>query len=350
MGSPLGPILSDFLMGLLEEQADQTIRTSAMFFGRYADDILVVTKDDKAVNDILHHLDAIDNNIRFTVEQEAESRLPFLDVMIYRGPSALSFGWYHKPTWTGQYLHALSFVPLSWKQSLLKGIKHRLVTICSKEHLSAAISQVSLALGRNGYSSAFIQKYFLSYNPRQQVGPTVRLLVPQKSVFVQLPFLGDWLSKCFTCRLNKAVQSVYPAARVIVRPFVTRAIVPITKDPLLSMSTPGVVYQFHCDCTEQYIGRTECRLEDRIKQHIPKWLEAGSKVRPRSKALPNSSITKHILSCDLYHSPRNNHFKILHKGRSKYLNSILEALHISIDRPRLCVQKEFVFHLNLPWT
>ena len=46
---------------------------------------------------------------------------------------------------------------------------------------------------------------------------------------------------------------------------------------------PGVVNHFKCNCSNDYLGRTQCCLRNRIPQHIPGWLQEGGTNRPRSK-------------------------------------------------------------------
>ena len=84
-------------------------------------------------------------------------------------------------------------------------------------------------------------------------------------------------------------------------------------------------------------------------QHILKWLENGKKERPRSKQPPNSSITKHLINCTAFNPPGAQHFKILHSGEHLCLNKILEALEIKFRNPELCIQKEYVYELKIPW-
>ena len=34
----------------------------------------------------------------------------------------------------------------------------------------------------------------------------------------------------------------------------------------------SVIYEYKCHCDSRYVGTTYQRLQDRIKQHVPKWL------------------------------------------------------------------------------
>ena len=43
------------------------------------------------------------------------------------------------------------------------------------------------------------------------------------------------------------------------------------------------IYEYKCHCDSRYVGRTAQRLQDRIKQHVSKWLRqhtASQRVQP----------------------------------------------------------------------
>ena len=42
------------------------------------------------------------------------------------------------------------------------------------------------------------------------------------------------------------------------------------KDVLPALQKSNVIYQFSCHCDTRYVNRTSQRLQDRIKQHLPK--------------------------------------------------------------------------------
>ena len=53
--------------------------------------------------------------------------------------------------------------------------------------------------------------------------------------------------------------------------FSTRRILPaIHKDVLPTFQQSNVVYEYLCHCDRRYLVRTSQRLQDRIRQHVPK--------------------------------------------------------------------------------
>ena len=117
-----------------------------------------------------------------------------------------------------------------------------------------------------------------------------------------------------------------------------------TKDRLAVMSTSNVVYQFTCNtCQLRYIGKASRRLEERVSEHIPKWLNGTVLKTVRS------SITQHIIESG-HRCNKNNCFSVLHKAQTPSLLKFFESVAIKRLKPTLNVQQEMDYHLKLPWT
>ena len=119
-----------------------------------------------------------------------------------------------------------------------------------------------------------------------------------------------------------------------------------------------------CDC--RYVGQTSQKLQDRINQHIPRYIRSDK--RP-TKNLPNreceitstpsvycdSAIGQHLLENEECAKHYNDaQFSILATARSSFHLSVLEAVlsfissgSINSLQPILCRQKEFVYSLKI---
>ena len=141
--------------------------------------------------------------------------------------------------------------------------------------------------------------------------------------------------------------------------FVSRQMLPASrKDVLPAIQTSSVIYEYKCHCDSRYVGRTAQRLQDRIKQHVPKWLRqhtASQRVQPnrackQKQPTPecDSAIGQHLLENDQYAANYNDDpFSILDTAHSLFHLSLLEASCVKVRRPNLCKQKEFVCTLKL---
>ena len=84
MGSPLGPVLTKIFMCHFEEKwvLNNNARPSIWF--QYVDDTFTLFDSKNTVTQFLHYLNNCHANIKFTVEFEENSTIPFLDILIKR--------------------------------------------------------------------------------------------------------------------------------------------------------------------------------------------------------------------------------------------------------------------------
>ena len=122
-------------------------------------------------------------------------------------------------------------------------------------------------------------------------------------------------------------------------------------------------YQFLCNCDSRYVGRTSQRLQQRIKQQVPKTI-LQEHISQDRYTLARSCICKPIRSFKaencfsaieqhLSQSPtcareyNDNKFSILARGRTSFYLSTPEATYIKTSKPNSCKQKEFVCGLKI---
>ena len=94
--------------------------------------------------------------------------------------------------------------------------------------------------------------------------------VPERNVFVKLPFLGSTLfqirkklQKLFTDKLTSCNLKIVFTSPVRVKSFFT------FKDKLPKMLLSGLVYQYRCGgCNATYYGKTKRFFKVRICEHL----------------------------------------------------------------------------------
>jgi hypothetical protein len=123
-GSCLSPFIADIFMKTLETKLQQSPLFPRIWL-RYVDDIFVIIERLK-LHDTLNWLNDQHCKINFTMEEESQGQLPFLDVMVKRQNGDLAFDVYRKPTSTKRYITADSFHPQSHKNAAFHSMAHRL--------------------------------------------------------------------------------------------------------------------------------------------------------------------------------------------------------------------------------
>ena len=190
-------------------------------------------------------------------------------------------------------------------------------------------------------------------------------------MYLTAPWIGS-ASQQLEHQVKSAVQNCYGAVspRLI---FSSQCILPAAKKDVLPANQRSmVIYEYVCHCDSQYVGRTTQRLQERIKQHVPKAIrqkttltqkrgthrfqptrtQPNRKCKAKSKTQfepeSDSAIGQHLLeSNQCARNYSDSRFKILTTAHSQFHLSLLEAVYVSRKKTDLCRQKQFVFTLQL---
>ena len=360
MGSPLGPVLANVFLGYCESLIPDNMWPD--LYRRFVDDTFAVVRGYQGAVRFLNCLNSLHPDLKFTMESEADRRLPFMDVLVMRGKTGFATTIYRKPTFTGLYTRWDSYCATGQKISLIRSLTHRAKKICSPQHLGDEVEKLKSILEKIGYPLPIVDQVIrqaLEENLPEQP-------IKRDKVYIRLPWLGP-----ASASIGKQICKVTNDALPFCGPtcvFTSRKMFNTSKkDVLPTENTSNVIYLFDCACGHNYVGRTTQRLEERARQHVPAELVADaalSRVTVRRKPgrpkfeMPQlritksaSAITKHLAASSECRSVvcanALKHFKILAKGRSANHLSILEALFIARLKPALCIQKDFVRTLEL---
>ena len=135
MGSPLSPVAACFYMERMEDEKFIDIMGTGCTWLRYVDDVLVVVPKDVCLDEKLLRLNEVNPKIQFTVENENERKIPFLDTLLMRSGSGLKFLVYRKPTNKQDYVHFWSGHSERVKSGIVIGFFLRAFRICSEDFL-----------------------------------------------------------------------------------------------------------------------------------------------------------------------------------------------------------------------
>ncbi|CAH3017961.1 unnamed protein product, partial [Porites evermanni] len=175
MGSPVSPILANFFMEWLEQQAIATapIDRKPKLWKRYVDDILEIIKRGK-VEALTGHLNGVDktNSIKFTHEPEKNGQGPKPWLNLTTGKALVGLRTtgprredgsikplvYRKATHTDQYLSFQSHHPLQHTLAVIRTLLERSDSIVTEEDRKQEEEHIRTALHTCGYLDWAIKK------------------------------------------------------------------------------------------------------------------------------------------------------------------------------------------------
>ena len=327
MGSPLSPVVANFFMEKLEQQALSTASYKPKVWFRYVDDTFVVwSHGPEKLQEFLTHINKIHKNIQFTMETEENNKLAFLDVLLTRNEKSLGHSVYRKPTHTDRYLHRNSNHHPSQKYGIIKTLTERARRICEPKTLNAELEHLKNALMTNGYSEQEIRK-----SMRQKRKKTEANNQNQPSGKVFLPYIPRVTDRIGRLLQKENIKTIYKPTRKI------KECLRSAKDKRDPLSSSGV-YRIPCKCGSVYVGTTKRSVNTRIKEH---------KASCRLGQTEKSAVAEHALS-DMDHHIKFEETQVLATTVSYHARLYREAIEI-LKHPNNFNKKEEAMTVHKTW-
>ena len=327
MGSPLGPVLANVFLCHLEEQYMKNCSSFPLFYRRYVDDTFAIFHDRNEAMKFFDFINELHPNITFTMEEEQNNCISFLDTEIRKKINGcFDICTHHKSTQTNLLMNFDSYVPFMYKIGLIKCLFYRAYKICSSWisiHVEFEFIKKNLKL--NGFPTHIIENVcskFLDSVVRPDIIKPV--IVPKCDMFIKLPYYGHE-SLIVKKKLIKLIESAFPCVnlRVIYASGISISNLFPFKGPCPKLIKSGVVYKISCDaCGASYIGKTTACLYKRLDR------ELGGKE--------NSAAYQHTQTFGPLHFFDKNLVEILSAGENNNVKlEFKESLNIKFDQSPL---------------
>ena len=157
MGSPVSVVVAEIVIQHMERKIFDS-NYDFLFWYHYVDDILTCIPKNE-IKQILLFINSINRNIQFTLEQEENNIINFLDLKIIKSSSGhLHFTVHRKPTHTDKYLSYDSSHPLQHKESVVKSLLSRKEQLCDVSTKYQEESHIYEVSKENNYPLSFLDK------------------------------------------------------------------------------------------------------------------------------------------------------------------------------------------------
>ena len=161
MGTPTSSILSEIYLQYLENTKILSILTKPGIEGyfRYVDDILIIyNKNHIDIGEIIVFFNDLTPCLKFTLEQEKDNKLNFLDISLTKTGDKISYDIYRKPTTTDAVIPNDSCHPRKHKLAAIRYFLNRAYTYDldtkSKQIEMDTIKQI---IQNNGYEVSVLE-------------------------------------------------------------------------------------------------------------------------------------------------------------------------------------------------
>ncbi|XP_055601010.1 uncharacterized protein LOC129749910 [Uranotaenia lowii] len=325
MGSPLSPVIASIALERIEKAALEALSERdiiPVFYKRYVDDCLVCAKLNEQQS-IMDMFNGMHQRLKFTIEQEVDGKIKFLDMIIRREEGGLTTEWFPKDE-NGRYLDFGSVSPFSHKVNTIVALVDRALKLTNVKYRERTLKTVKNILNINNYPEQLVAK-IVKERTHKMYNSLSEEKIEQAKNFITIPYcagLGEKLARYFKqYDINVAFKSLDKVKNTIFTK---------TKDKIPKEKTANVVYDIKCgECKKSYIGETSQFLHKRLEQH---------KNDVKNKKVGGSGLAQHSIEYGHIFDFKNTN--ILEKV-SKYNTRICaEMFHIKIRGDSDVVNKQ----------
>ncbi|XP_075158033.1 uncharacterized protein LOC142231303 [Haematobia irritans] len=314
MGSPASPIVADIVMEKLLMDCENKLTTKPKILLKYVDDLFAVTHKNEIMN-MLNTLNNFHSNIKFTVEEEDNGQLPYLDTLVIRKNGKLNLDWYQKPTASGRIINFYSKHPKRIIINTANNLIHRVLTISDKEFHAKNKERIKQILAKNNFPKYLANNLINSKKNNKEFNEHQTKTKSYKSL-TYIPNVSERIENS-----NKEKFTIAHKTNNTLKGLFTN---PKTKLP--NMEKHNLVYEIKCDgndqqsCEKVYVGTTGNKLKTRIAGHKSDYKLRGNNIIQKTALANHCATQKHI--------PNFDNVRILARESNYNKRFTQEMLHI----------------------
>ena len=234
----------------------------------FVDDIYSILKRIH-VEKFFHHIKNFHQNIKFTMEEESNGELAFLDILLKPNNGEISVLVYTKPTHTQQYLHFSSHHHTSSKESVVSSLFNKAYSIITnKDDLHKENARIKQLLKENGYQESIISKIFKRITKNhnlpqsQQLTQATDIQEEEIRMNMNLPYVEGTSKKLLRTLRSYKIRSTFYTENTL------RKLLCKPKDRVTTEDKNNIVYEIDCsNCEAIDFGECKRSLKSRSDEH-----------------------------------------------------------------------------------
>ncbi|XP_044751504.1 uncharacterized protein LOC123312424 [Coccinella septempunctata] len=317
MGAPASTSFANLVMNDLFDFVCDRLTFRILLMLLYVDDTLMLIPLEMRQT-IFDLFNSYHPSIKFTIEDENENKIPFLDLLITREETNLTTCWYTKTINSNRIINYYSNHSNTQKVNTAISLMYRALSLSDSKFREETTQKVCKILRENNYPKYIIQRVV---NKAKEKVMCTRNNIQQKNKettqycrFPFIPGLSQKISRIFkrincTCAFyNKTTTKKYFTQ---------------LKDSVPTNLQSSVVYNIPCsNCDKAYIGQTKQLLKDRIRQHKTD----SNNITHKEK----TALTSHTFKEG--HKFNFEETTILDHENNNYRRNISEMIHITLNK------------------
>lgn len=314
MGSSASPVVADIVMEELLDNAINNCDIRPKILTKYVDDLFGIIKT-SAIGNVLTNLNSFNQYIKFTIEEEAHQKLPYLDTIVIRNNGKLKLNWYQKPSASGRLINFHSKHPKRMIINTALNFIKRVLTISDEEFHADNKIIIKAVLTQNSFPMKTINS-LLNKNKAARMEEKPQVIY--KSV-IYVPKLSERFEKSNCIDMN--LYRIAPKTNNTLQQLFSNL-----KTKVDNMEKSNVIYKIQCngnekeDCDKCYIGTTKNKLKTRIAGH-------KSDIKKRNdNTTARTALTAHCATKK--HHPQLERVQVLQTEHNYSKRLTLEMLHI----------------------
>lgn len=324
MGSPASPVFADLVLEILEEMVIKKLGFKLPFFYRYVDDILTAVPMNK-VDEIKKAFNSYNEHLQFTVEEENNGQISFLEALCIRCDRSIKTDWFHKATWSGRYLNFKSHLPMTYKRNTVMLLAEKILILSEPEFHTKNFDLLKSTLKENLYPDRLVEELIKTTHDKVAAARNnknnAKVDQREKKPIVAVPYVKGLFE-----RLKSACKD---DLTLVGKGYnnLKKSLFSKLKDKTPKLLQSELIYQIPCQCGFTYTGTTKQLLKDRIYQH---------KYNINIMNKEHSALCAHAIESG--HTPLWDDVKIVHRETHQKKREVLEM--IAIKKTKNCLNKQ----------